>query len=181
MRVVSLVEKYLSSFWHLVISVLDFFLSLFHVRLNDTKKQSLYQFFKFGIVGLSGTVFGYLLYLLFLLFFCHVSCLKNIDYLLANIFSWVCGVYWNFTWNWKYVFALDKNDVSWGRALLKTYITYGFTGLILSNLLAYIWVTFFKLDKVIVPIVNLLFSIPLNYLLNKYWAFNDKSKREKRK
>ena len=52
----------------------------------------------------------------------------------------------------------------------KTYISYGGTSL-LSNVLLWLEVTLLHVSKVYAPIVNLLITIPLNYLINKFWTF----------
>ena len=42
---------------------------------------------------------------------------------------------------------------------------------ILSNVLLWIEVAFFSVSKSIAPIVNLLVTIPLNFVINKLWTF----------
>lgn len=45
------------------------------------------------------------------------------------------------------------------------------TGLVLNNILLIVWVDIFKLNEALGPLINLLITIPLNFLLNKYWAY----------
>ena len=45
---------------------------------------------------------------------------------------------------------------------------------ILSNVLLWIEVTFFSVSKTIAPIVNLLVTIPLNFIINKLWTFKER-------
>ena len=57
-------------------------------------------------------------------------------------------------------------------ALVKTYISYVFTSLILSEILLYLWCNLIGIDGYIAPIINLFITVPLNYFIQKYWAFN---------
>ena len=50
---------------------------------------------------------------------------------------------------------------------------YGGTS-ILSNVLLWIEVTLFSVSKTIAPIVNLLVTIPLNFIINKLWTFKER-------
>ena len=58
-----------------------------------------------------------------------------------------------------------------GKALLKTYMAYGFTGIILNNILSFIWIDKVGISKFIAPLINLIVSVPLNFIINKLWAF----------
>ena len=59
-------------------------------------------------------------------------------------------------------------------ALFKTYVSYGFTGLILNNILSVLWVSVLHISKMLAPIINLVISIPINFFMNKLWAFSKK-------
>ena len=60
--------------------------------------------------------------------------------------------------------------------LIKTYISYAFTGLFLNSILSLLWVEVFGIPKIIAPIINLLVSVPLNFIMNKFWAFRKTEK-----
>lgn len=101
------------------------------------------------------------------------------DYLIAQIIAFVLSVLWSFCWNNKYVFQKEESeDRNLLQALLKTYISYAFTSLFLNSVLSIVWVEVLHISKLIAPIINLLVSVPLNYVLNKFWAFrkNDKER-----
>ena len=48
-------------------------------------------------------------------------------------------------------------------------------GLFLNSILSLVWVEVFHRSKVIAPIINLLISVPLNFIMNKFWAFKSNS------
>ena len=124
-----------------------------------TGKNSLTQFIKFSLVGVSNTMVGFGAY--YLLYYCGVY------YLIASIASWLISVFNAFYWNNKYVF---QSGSSWWKTLFRTYISYG-ASLIVSTLMMYVLVEFIHVSPVIAPIICLLITIPLNFLLNKFWAF----------
>ena len=104
------------------------------INLSDETTDSIVQFVKFGIVGLTNTLISYLL---------NVGTLKLLeeynlawDYVVGNLVAFILSVLWSFYWNNKYVFSKksgEKRNI--GHTLLKTYISYGFTGIILTNIL----------------------------------------------
>ena len=138
--------------------------------LDESDVSSLTQFIKFGIVGVSNTVVSYVINILVLFVMKPVN--VSWDYFVGNIVSFLLSVLWSFYWNNKYVFTLEEGkSQSIGKALLKTYISYGFTGIILNNILSWIWVGELGISKYIAPIINLVVSVPINFFMNKLWAF----------
>jgi putative flippase GtrA len=61
--------------------------------------------------------------------------------------------------------------------LVKTYISYAFTGLFLNTVLSVLWIEVFHISKLIAPIINLLFSVPINFLMNKFWAYRKENEK----
>lgn len=130
-------------------------------------KDQIIQFIKFGIVGASNTIISYVVYL--------VLVKLGVYYLLASVLSFVVGVLNSFFWNNKYVFTADDDtDRNWLSALVKTFMSYAGTGLILSNILLYIWVDLVHIPEWLAPLINLVITVPLNYIVMKFWAFKDK-------
>lgn len=129
--------------------------------------DALVQFVKFGLVGVSNTVISYVSYAILVFAGCH--------YLVASVISFVVSVLNSYYWNNRYVFAQKEGESrSVWQTLLKTFISYAFTGLFLNNILLVIWVDVLKISEYIAPLINLIVSIPVNYLMNKYWAFKTK-------
>lgn len=167
-----------SKFWNLIEIIMDFIIrKVLHIKLDDVKWEALVQFVKFGIVGLSNTVVSYVIYVVSLLIFEKYDLMPSVDYLVAQIIAFILSVLWSFYWNNKYVFKQDENQERniW-LALLKTYISYAFTGLFLNSILSLLWVELLDIPKIIAPIVNLLVSVPINFFMNKFWAFGEGKK-----
>ena len=139
------------------------------------------QFVKFGIVGLSNTIISYVIYVLGLALFQKICILPRIDYLVAQFMGFVISVLWSFYWNNKFVFAEDAEKRNIFHALIKTYISYAFSGLFLNSILSVLWVEMFEWPKLIAPIINLTISVPLNFFMNKFWAFKGKTNDRKLK
>ncbi|MGN0425060.1 MAG: GtrA family protein [Acetatifactor sp.] len=156
------------------------FCDLLKMREDAPFLKGFEQFIKFGIVGVSNTILSYLLYILSIFSFQKLGIFLEIDYLLAQVIAFVLSVLWSFYWNNKYVFDQDENsERNLLKALAKTYASYAFTGLILNGILSVLWVEVFHLSKLIAPVINLLVSVPVNFLLNKFWAFHSKSRESK--
>lgn len=156
--------------------VLNILCRVGHKKLTEEDYCSVLQFVKFGIIGLSNTFISYVIYILCLAFFLKNHLLLSFDYLVAQIVAFILSVLWSFYWNNKYVF-IKKNDVKRNifSSLIKTFLTYSFTGLFLNIIFSLIWVEIFDVSKEILPIINLLISVPINFVMNKYWAFKDKT------
>lgn len=161
--------------WKVIDAILQFFCKIFHIKLSSTQQTSLVQFIKFGIVGLSNTIISYVIYAVSLLLFQRFAIFGTNAYLVSQVLAFVISVAWSFYWNNKYVFTQNEGETrSIWRALLKTYISYSFTGLFLNTLLLILWVQMLHISEFIAPIINLLVSVPLNFIINKFWAFRSK-------
>ena len=146
------------------------FFGLFRVDLKGSTVDTLVQFIKFGIVGVSNTLISYGLNVLVLVLLkpYHLAW----DYIAGNVVAFVLSVLWSFYWNNRFVFTKkdgEKGDL-W-RTLLRTYIAYGFTGIVLTNILSYVWINGLGISKFVAPLINLIISVPLNFIINKFWAF----------
>lgn len=146
------------------------FFRLLHIPLKEDTLNSLVQFVKFGLVGVTNTALSYVINILVLKLLqpYHLPW----DYVAGNVVAFVLSVLWSFYWNNKYVFRKGEGQTrSLGRALLKTYVAYGLTGIVLANILSWVWINVFGISKYVAPLINLVISIPLNFIINKFWAF----------
>lgn len=153
-------------------AVLHFIFKCIHKELSDDVFNGFMEFVKFGLVGVTNTVISYVLYAGSLLVFQRLQWFAHIDYLIAQIIAFALSVLWSFYWNNKLVFIVQEGEVrSIWKALIKTYISYSFTGLFLSSALLVFWVQIVHMSEFLAPILNLIISVPINFLINKFWAF----------
>lgn len=162
--------------WCLIEKIAYFFLSLFFRIIKKELTRDIFEgfmeFVRFGIVGVSNTVINYGIYVGTLLLLRTYADLPKVDYYIAQVIAFVLSVLWSFYWNSRMVFRLEEGEErSWWRALIKTYISYSFTGLFLNSILLFICVDLLHISAFIAPIINLLVSVPINFLINKFWAF----------
>jgi putative flippase GtrA len=119
------------------------------------------QFVKFGVVGFANTFISLAIYYGFIF----------IDKKLY-MFGWITGflvsVMNSYYWNSHYVFGKAR-EISRVQ-LAKTFVSYGGTA-ILGAMFLYVSVNYFAISKSIAPLLILLITVPLNFLLNKFWAF----------
>lgn len=152
-----------------------FFGKLLKREVTEAQRKTIVQFIKFGIVGLSNTLISYAIYMICLLLFQNVGIFPRINYLIAQIIAFLLSVLWSFYWNNRMVFVLEEGGKrSLWRSLLKTYVSYSFTGLFLNSILLVLWVNILGISEFIAPIINLLVSVPLNFIINKFWTFKSK-------
>ena len=131
---------------------------------EDKKGEIILQFIKFGIVGVSNTLVAWICYYFFLW-------LDDEFYMVGGIVGTIVSIANAFFWNDRFVFKSDNNEwQSKLKRLGKTYVSYGATSL-LGLILLWAEVRFLGISKAIAPPVNLLITIPLNFLMNKYWTF----------
>ena len=137
----------------------------------------LLQFIRYCLVGASNTVVSYVLYAAFIFLLSGFHWEQ--DFIFANITSFTLSILWAFYWNQKYVFKEEetgsRNKL---KALGKCFLAYGFTGYIMENLLSYLWIRRLGLSRYLAPFLNLPFTVPVNFLLNKLWAFKSEPNRK---
>ena len=138
-------------------------------KINIKNKEDLInlikQFIKFGLVGGINTILSY--------------AITNIGFYvlglhepISNLIAFVITVFISFILNGKFVFqSSNQNEQSWIKRLLKVYASYSITGLFLTALLLYIEETIFGIPHYIATLMNLIITIPVNFILNKLWAF----------
>ena len=136
-------------------------------------KDGIIQFIKFGIVGLSNTIIGYIIYVATLQLLRKLGLFNNIDIYIAQFVMFVISVLWSYYWNSKKVFVNSKETLL--KSLLKAYMTYAFTSLFLSEILLLVWTKVFGISEYIAPLISLLVTVPLNYIIHKRWVFNERN------
>lgn len=149
-----------------------------HRNLDQRVREALpaiLQFIKFGMVGAVNTVLSYLI---------TNGCyyLLQLHEQLSNLISFLITVLISYLLNSRFVFQeQEENKQPWYLALAKVYASYAFTELILMGILLFVQERILGIPHYIATLVNLCVTVPLNFVLNKFWAYRKKSDgREKR-
>ena len=149
-------------------------------------KKGFWQFIKFVIVGVSNTLISEGIYTLLVFFRVHYLLAEFIGFSLS-----VCNAYY---WNSRYIFNDNSGNRIWWKQLIKTYLAY-FWGYLVSAALLVLWIDIVDVSSWMVPLagwfavhgaerldaqflgrvlaagINLLITVPMNFVLNKYWAY----------
>ncbi len=158
------------------------------VKMN---KEPIKQFIKFGLVGVSNTLISQIVYMACIALGAH--------YLVASIIAFILSVLNAYVLQNIFVFKQDESleRRSWWQVLLKTYAAYAFTGLLLNNLLLILWIDIIKIERFtviltdiivktgvnienrktaeyIAPLLNIAVNVPINFVINKFWAYRQK-------
>ena len=153
--------------------------------LYNEHKETIIQFLKFGIIGGMNTVLTYLINILCMWIFEKTAVLGTEDLhitlfskeilsltpdtkiaLAAQFIAFMITVFIGYQLNAKYTFKPNP-DVPWWKSMLKVYFSYSITGIFMNFVLIYIQVDLLGISKYIAPLVNLFFTVPTNFLLNK--------------
>ena len=127
------------------------------------------QFIKFGMVGALNTIISLVTYYILIHF--------NVNYIIANTIGFILGTLNAYYWNNRYVFKKEEDEKrSTVKSGIKVFISYGFTFL-LGTFLLILWVDILNIPENIAPVINLIITIPLNFVLNKLWAFKNERKK----
>lgn len=162
--------------------------------LQNEKLSSLIQFIKFGLVGVSNTAISYGIEML-----CYYVLFKNTKFIgilnllallgistdgnnvkivITTIIAFVVSVSSSYFWNNRYVFGSGKKSFSEHfKTYFKTFACYGITGLILSPIIK-ILLTKISVPFFIASLGALVITIPLNFVMNKFWAFKSKPTKD---
>ena len=162
--------------------------------LQNEKLSSLIQFIKFGVVGVSNTAISYGIEML-----CYYVLFKNTKFIgilnllallgistdgnnvkivITTIIAFVVSVSNSYFWNNRYVFGSGKKSFSEHfKTYFKTFACYGITGLILSPIIK-ILLTKISVPFFIASLGALVITIPLNFVMNKFWAFKSKPTKD---
>jgi len=119
----------------------------------------LWQFIKFGIVGVSNTLVSLAVY--------YVLVYLGMHYLPANVAGFMLGTLNSYYWNNKFVFSRSGGHL---RAIVKMYVCYTFTFILASGLLV-LQIEYLGISAYIAPLVNIPLTMTINFFINKLWVF----------
>lgn len=164
---------------------------------KSSKAAAVIQFIKFGIVGVSNTLVNYLVYLLFF----SIGVPYLIANALGFIVSVLNAYFWGSRFVFKEDKTRQRRV--WWKVLLKTYASY-LLGFFINSFLLWVWVdavnvgqycgfvgdminavtgiagiqpkefTAETLSGIIGPIINIFVVVPINFVINKFWAYRQK-------
>lgn len=126
------------------------------------------QFVKFAMVGFMNTFLNLILTYSLILLFKNTTPNKTLLTFYANAVGFFLTTLNSYYFNNKFVFKKTYKGNFW--PLIKTYICYGSTFL-LSFVLTKIFTNLVGLNVFLVPALSLALTVPLNFLINKFWSF----------
>lgn len=129
--------------------------------VRKVRKDSLIQFIKFGMVGLTNTLLNWLIY--------YILISLGVFYIIAYIVGFIISILNSYILNTFFVFKKDNR--SHMVSLFKMTIAYSFT-MILGSGLLFLLIDIFSISQLIAPVIVLLLTVPINFLINKYWALS---------
>lgn len=117
-------------------------------------------------------------------------------YTIANIIGFIIVIFYAYLLQNRFVFKTKMHEKSqrWWIILLKTYLSYAFTGLLLTNFLSWVWIDVLDLSlllhsvyikstpfcnwksnadfaKYFAPFLNCIIMVPANFIINKFWIY----------
>lgn len=163
--------------------------------------KNLIQFIKFGLVGVSNTVINYIVYVIFIALGAHYVVANTFGFLISVLNAY----FWGSRFVFKEDETKEKRI--WWQVLLKTYASYAF-GFVLNTVLLAVWIdvtnigqyfgfvgsiigamssvfTFLpktmtaeEISEIVGPVINMVVTIPINFVINKFWAYRQKNKSD---
>lgn len=161
-------------------------------------KSNIRQFLKFGLVGVSNTLVNYLVYVVFVALGVHYVAANVLGFLISVLNAY----FWGSRFVFKEDKTKEKRV--WWQVLLKTYASYAL-GLVLNTVLLILWVDLLNIGRyfgfvgeliggmsgifsflpaemdahrtseLIGPVLNMFVTIPVNFAMNKFWAYRQKN------
>ena len=142
------------------------------IRISKENIEGLIrQFVKFGFVGGVNTVLSLVIY--------WVLVGLGIHYFVTNTVGFIITVAISYVLNNIFTFKEVGKKINWSFVtLLKVYASYFLTGMVINTALLWFWNDYIGINKNLSPILNLFVTIPLNFLLNKLWAYRKKDEEQ---
>lgn len=162
--------------------------------MKKKSNNALIQYLKFIVVGSINAIVNYVAYAAVIFFGGH--------YVSATLVGFILSVLSSYLINSRLVFERDDGVKGW-QVLLKLYAAYAFSGLFLTTLLTWLFLDVINLEKGVMPFGELLrqsgvdmsdrklaeyiapcivtvIIMPLNFVINKFWAYKKVGKSAKK-
>lgn len=165
------------------------------------QKANVIQFIKFGLVGVSNTLVNYIFYVIFVSIGVHYVIANALGFIISVLNAY----FWGSRFVFKEDETKEKRI--WWQVLLKTYASYTL-GFVLNTLLLILWIditnigqyfgfvgdiigaissvfaflpasmTTEEISEIVAPILNMFVTVPINFAINKFWAYRQKNKSD---
>ncbi len=149
----------------------------FKEMLDAPRFRGLVQFVKFGLVGVSNTLINYGIEMLcyYALFSQTTFQSDTLRVIVSSVLAFAVSVSNAYFWNSRFVFKSgERRTFRQGLfAYLRTVLCYGVTGLALAPAIK-VWLTGAGIGFWLASLLSLVVTIPLNFVLNKFWAFGER-------
>lgn len=126
--------------------------------------KSLRHLILYGIIGCCSSSLDFILYTLLVHY--------GVFYVIANSISVVAGIVTSFLLNRQYNFKVKDNT---GRRFA-IFLTVGLCGMLLSNLILYICVEQFELNKIVSKLLSIVLVVFMQFIINQYITFKPTKK-----
>jgi len=137
---------------------------IIHIHFDEMAHEELVRVFRFLVLGFVSMAISYGIYVLVILL--------GGNYFSGSVLAFLFGVGNNFVWNNGKIFTATKGKkYKTTKGFIKAFASYFFTGFIIQVGLLHLWVDVLKISDLIAPIINIIFIVPLNYMLNRFWVF----------
>ena len=144
-------------------------------RLTEKYGQ---QFLHFGCVGIVNTAVDNAVFWLANRVLGEQILLGEKNYLIAQLLGFAAGTLNAYFMNGKFAFSKDNKQRNKGKGkLLRSFIGYGFT-FALSEVLLWLLVSKMDVNKYIAKIMIMCVTIPLNFIINRFWIFKKTAEEE---
>ena len=140
--------------------------------MRKNVKKDYLQFLKFGLVGVFNTIISTVVTYGLLIIFNKLNLffkILNIQVIISSFLGFSVSFINSYYWNSRLVFNTSSNKF-FSKSFLKSYFCYFLTWVI-SYVAIAVFATVLCLPKFWIPLFTLFFTVPLNFLANKFWAF----------
>ena len=140
--------------------------------MKKSMKSLSLQFLKFGLVGIFNTIISTVTTYGLLIIFNKLNFFfKSLDVqvIISSFLGFSVSFINSYYWNSRLVFKTSSNKF-FSKSFMKSYFCYFLTWII-SYVITAVLAIALHLPKFWIPLFTLLFTVPLNFLANKFWAF----------
>lgn len=129
-------------------------------QIIKTLYKKFHHLVLYGIIGSFSSGLDFLIYT-------FLVQLVGLQYLVANCISVIAGISTSFYLNRNYNFKVKDHT----KRRFSIFLTVGLCGLIMSNLILYLCIDNFGMDKLTSKLLSILLVVFFQFLVNKYLTF----------